>query len=136
MFTVGAIGIMVRKTVDMASALSDMAARTGIGVEELQRMDRAARDNGKTIDDLASFWERLASAREKALRKPDKEQAIAFRRFGIGETELRNEDAQQLTRRIAVAFQNSTNVEELIAPLRELGGRGAGELVAFFRNML
>ena len=132
-FTVGAMVDLARRTTEYAGRLTDMAARTGVSVEALQRFDKAARENGTTLDSLIGFWERLGTARANALKDPKSSDAKAFERLGVTQQDLKTQNAESITRKIAEQFQNTTNVEEIIAPLREIGGRGVGEIVALFR---
>lgn len=136
LFSLGAIGSFIGKTVEMAGKLEDMSARTGASVEELQRMDRAMKDNGGTLEELIGFWEKLNVARADALSNPSGSQAQAFKTFGVSQQQLKSQNAPDITRTIATALQNSTNVEALITPLREVGGRGSGAMIAAFRSGL
>ena len=133
LFTLGAIEQTIRKTVEYAGQLTDLSARSGVAVESLQRLDKAARENGTSLDSLVGMWERVGSAREDALRDSKGGAAQAFGKFGVGRCDLQTKSPDEIVRKMAAALQNSTNVAELIAPLREIGGRGAGQMIAFFR---
>lgn len=132
LFSLGAMGAAMAKTIEYAGRLTDLSARTGVAVEALQRFDRAAKDNGSSLDALVSFWERLGTARQKALNDPNGGAAAAFGKLGVNQSDIQSASPQDLTQKISTTFKNTTNVNELIAPLREVGGRGAGELVAAF----
>lgn len=133
-FSLGSMAQFARKIVDTASRLQDMADRTDVSVEELQRLDRATKENGTSLEALISFWEKLRVAREKALRDPSGAESSAFSRLGISrETLASKANSAELTRQIATTFQNSGNIEQLGAPLRAIGVKGVGELVGVFR---
>jgi len=104
-FSVGAIGYAIRKTIDYAGSLNDLADRTGATVEELQRFDAAAKANGTTLETLISFWERLNASRAEAIRNPAGTRAAAFSTLGIGGAQLRGASAIDISRQIAAAFQ-------------------------------
>lgn len=133
LFTVGAIEQTIRKTAEYAGQLTDMSARTGVAVETLQRLDRAARENGTSLDALVGLWERVGSAREDALKDKKGSAAKAFGALGVSQGTLSSGSPDEIVRKIAEAFQNSANVEQLISPLRDIGGRGAGQMIALFR---
>lgn len=132
-FALGAIEETIRKTAEYAGQLTDMSSRTGVAVETLQRLDRAAKENGTSLDALVNFWERIGNAREDALRKPGSDAAKAFGALGVNREQLKTDSPEKIMRTIALAFENSTDVEKLIAPLRDIGGRGAGQMIALFR---
>jgi hypothetical protein len=82
---------------------------------------------------LIGFWDRLNSARNAALKDPASKQGSAFAALGVSTSQLATQSADEITRSIALKFRSSTNIEELIAPLRAVGGKGVGNLVAVFR---
>lgn len=133
LFTLGAIEEGVRKTVEFAKRMTDLAGRTGVSVEALQRLDRAARDNGSTLEDLIQFWDRLNRSRSAALKDPSKREGMAFGALGISQNQLATQSADDLTRSIALKLRSANNVEELTAPLMAVGGRGVTNLVTLFR---
>jgi hypothetical protein len=133
LFAMGAIENTIRKTAAYAGQLTDMSARTGVAVEALQRLDRAALENGTSLDSLVGLWERVGSAREDAIGNSKGGAAKAFGAFGIGRSALQTSSPDEIVRKIADAFQKSSNVEKLISPLRDIGGRGAGQMIALFR---
>lgn len=133
LFALGAIEQAIHKTAQYAGQLTDISARTGASVESLQRLDRAARENGTSLEALVNLWERVGAAREDALRNPGKGAAKAFGALGIDSGMLKSASPDEIVRKIAESFQNSANVDQLIAPLREIGGRGAGQMIALFR---
>lgn len=136
LFSLGAIGAFIGKTVEMAGKLEDMSARTLASVEDLQRFERAMKDNGGTLEELIGFWEKLNVARSAALSDPNGSQAQSFKSLGVSTQQLKSQSAPDITRTIAMAVQNSTNVEALIAPLRDVGGKGSGAMISAFRSGL
>jgi len=133
MFAAEKIEEAIKKTIEYASTLTDLSGRTGVSVENLQRLDAATKAHGTSLDALVGLWERIGTAREKALRNPGGQDAQAFKKLGVNSDELKTGSADELVRQMAKSFQDSTNVTELIAPLRELGGRAAGEMIDLLR---
>jgi hypothetical protein len=133
LFAVSALTAGAKSIIDYAGRLTDLSKRTGVAVEELQRFDRAATENGSSLETLVGFWDKLNAARKIALEKPDSPQAAAFGKLGITRDRLEGEGAAGLTNLIANAFKNPANLEEINQALREVGGRGATDLTAAFR---
>lgn len=133
LFTVGAISSFISKTIELADKFEDLKGKTGVGAEDLQRFDRAMRDNGSTLESLIGFWEKLSIARQSALNDKGGSEAQAFKAFGVSAKDLESKSAVDLSRKIALAVQSSSNIEALITPLRQIGGRGATEMVAALR---
>jgi hypothetical protein len=128
-----AIEQTIRKTAEYAGKLVDLSTQTGVSIEALQRFDRAAKENGTSLESMIGLWDKLNTARAAALKDKGGTAAKAFGALGVSEKQLQSGSAEEITKTIAVAFQNSTNVESLVAPLRAVGGRGATEMVALFR---
>lgn len=133
-FTVGAIRNFTSHTLQLASALSDVADRLGVSVEWLQETEVAARLAGARIENLQKFLEYLAIAREEALGG-NKQRLTAFQRLGVSRADLQTGTLESLFDQIGKAVQ-SGNQQVLIPAIREIGGRGAVELVAAFTNGL
>jgi len=136
LFSVGALTLAVRRTAEYGAQLTKLSGQTGASVESLQRMDRALKDSGASLEDLTTAWVHMNVAREKALAKPQGEEASAFQRLGVSRGDLATQTAEQITRKIVLTFQNTTNVEALLAPFRQVAGRGAAALVHAFRDGL
>lgn len=136
MFTIGAMEELVRRTVEFADRMVDLSERTATSVEVLQRLEIAARNNGTELEKLILFWEKLDVAREKALKKPGGDESKAFTRLGVSGADLASQSAQDITRKISLQFQNSSNIEQLVAPLRAIGGKGAGAIINLLRKGL
>src|SRR5437879_804059 len=69
----GAFGIYgieqaIQKTIDSARELVTESKRLGVGVEQLQVLRQAAKENNTELSQVAKAFERSDVAREKALR--------------------------------------------------------------------
>lgn len=132
--SVAAIEHVVRSTVEWGEKVSVLSQRLGISTDAVQAWDYALKQNGTSIDAAATFFEKLAIARQKAMHGQE-EQINAFRRLGVTIEDLRSKRLEDLAGQIAEAFKVG-DPQQLIADLREVGGRGAGELAAAFASGL
>lgn len=124
----------IRRTVEFGEKVFDLSNRLGISTEAIQQWDYALKLNGSSMESAAGFFEKLAIARLKAMQGSES-QIDSFKRLGITLEALRSERLEDIGKRIAEAFQ-AGDPQKLIADLRTVGGRGAGEMVAAFRNGL
>jgi hypothetical protein len=104
----------------------------GITTEAAQEFDFALKKNGTSLDANAIIFEKLASSRQKALDGNAK--AIeSFRELGVTMEDLKNKRIEDIMKEIAETFE-AGDPQQLISFFRDVGGRGAGEMVAAFRN--
>jgi hypothetical protein len=118
----------ITKTVELGEKLIDTSRRIGVSVEALQEFTFAARQNGSSIENLITFIERLNSARIN----PKK--FASFEKLGLGERE-RNLPVEELMMKLSVNLRARSS-QEIIGPLRDIAGRGAGELVPMLKDDL
>jgi hypothetical protein len=131
---VAALEQLSHKTIEYGAHIADMANRLGIGTEALQEFGFAAQQNGSSLDAMATFIEKVSVARDKALGG-DKKSKESLARLGISDDDLKTVRNEGLVKTIGEAIKGG-DIQKLIAPLREVGGRGAGELVAAFKKGL
>jgi len=124
----------IRGTVEWGEQVSILSERLGISTEAVQQWDYALKLNGSNIQAATGFFEKLATARQKALRGKD-EQIQAFKDLGVSIEDLKGKRLEDVARQIAEVFE-SGDPQKLIASLKEVGGKGAGEMVAAFRDGL
>lgn len=130
-FGAGAILALSKKTIDYAGHINDLSQQLGVSVEKLQEFDFAAKQNGASVDTFASFLEKLASARAKAL-EGNEDLKNSFKEFGIEVADLKGKRLDELTSQIANRVKDA-DVQKIVAPLKEIGGKGAGQLIATFK---
>jgi hypothetical protein len=126
-----AIEEMGRHVLETGEKIYDFSRRLGISTDAVQAWDYALKLNGTTIFENAGFFEKLAVARKKALAGTE-ESIASFRKLGVTLEDLKSKRLEDVALQIAEAFQ-AGDPQKLIADLRDVGGRGAGELVAAFR---
>ena len=61
-FSVGAVGMAIRKTMDYADSIEEMSSRIGVGTDKLQEWTFAAKQSGADTEKLVTFIERLSAA--------------------------------------------------------------------------
>lgn len=128
-FGTAAITAYATKIVNLADNIIDLSERLGVSAQVIQEWGHAARRSGSSIEAVTRFLEQLAVARDKALGG-DEGTLKNLDRLGV--TDLSSVEA--MARQIATTVQNS-NIQDILAPLRDIGGRGVGELVPFLKAM-
>lgn len=140
-FVIGAVGIAtveqaISKTVETAKELINTSKRLAIAPEQLQVLRQAAKESGTELDALASFFEKIDIARQKALGggATGRNMTAMFGAVGITPTMLHNQTAAQLAMGPISQTVRSRNPEELGAIFRELGVKGFGPMIAVLKT--
>jgi hypothetical protein len=132
--SVGFLEEAVRHTVEYGEQVAILSRRLGIGTDAVQSWDYALKQNGSSLESQAKVFERLAQARMQALRG-NETQIASFKALGLTIDDLKHKRLEDLALQIAEAFKEG-DPQKLIGYLRDVGGRGAGEMVAAFRGGL
>lgn len=133
-FSIAGISVLAKNTIDYAGHINDLSQRLGVSVERLQEFDFAAKQNGASVDSFAGFLEKLGAARSKAL-DGNEEALESFREFGIEVEDLKGKRLDELTNQIANKVKDG-DIQKIAGPLKAIGGKGAGDLVAAFKSGL
>ena len=106
----GAAGLVafVKSVVDAADALNDVADATGASIEALSGLERVARLNGGTLDDVAGILVKFNMALNQAA-DPGSNAAAVFKALGLSVKELQAADPAEALRRTAVALAGFAN---------------------------
>lgn len=126
-------------TVEFSEKTVDLSRHLGISTDAIQVWDFALKQNGATIEAASSFFEKLAVSREKALgglgagAEEIKTLTATFGELGISIDDLKNKRLEDIAEKIGEIFQ-SGDPQKLIASLKEVGGKGAGEVIATLRD--
>jgi hypothetical protein len=126
-FGVYGIEQAIHKTVETAEKLVDTSRRLGVGLEALQEFGFAAKQNGADIDALTGFIEKLNSTRI------DPKKFESFAKLGISQPDLSSLKVEDLIMKLSFNLRNRS-AQEVIGPLREIGGRGAGQLLPMLKE--
>lgn len=130
--SIGAIESLAHETLAYADKVGDLSQRLGVSTDAIQEWDYALRQNGSTIDNAATFFKKLAVNRQAALQGND-EQIKSFERLGVTIDNLKNKRLEDIGLQISKVFEGA-DPQVFIADLVKVGGKGADELVAAFRN--
>lgn len=135
-FVIGAIGVAtleqaISKTVETASELVETSKRLSIAPEQLQVLRRAAKEAGSDLETLASAFEKIDIARQKALHPglEGQDSRRAFSTLGVSIGALHSQTAAQLFMGQISASARGRNTEEIAMALRETMGKGFGQLI-------
>lgn len=128
------IATLSKKTLDLAGDLADMSDRTGVSTDQLQQFKYAAEQGGSSLKTFGEFLERLNENRINALRG-NQEMIDSFAALGVGVEDLKNLPVDQLAKKIGNMVRDG-DVSLLIEDLKDVGGKGASELVAAFKGGL
>ncbi len=126
-FGVYGIEEAIRKTVEFADKMADTATRLGIGVEALQELGFAAKQSGSDLEALTGFIEKLNTARI------DPKKLGSFGKFGISQSDLQSLAAEDLIGKISQSVRGR-NPQEFIGSLKDVGGKGAGNLIPMLKE--
>lgn len=134
-FGIAALGFAVEKTIEYGKHIEDTSARLDVSTKALQEWNFAATQSGASLENVTSFFEKLGMARDEALGDGDGKMAQAFIKLGVSIDDLKSKRLEDIGKQIGNTFK-AGDAQKLIGSLREVGGRGAGALVAAFKDGL
>jgi hypothetical protein len=124
------LGLAVSKTVEYASALSDLSAKSGISVEGLQRLNIASSQVGLTMNDAVTGINQF----QRRLADDDKSAVAAVKKLGLSVDELRALRPDEAFVRIATAISEIPNQGDRMLAAYDLMGKGGEKLVPLILN--
>ena len=116
------------EAVSAAGKLSDLSDRVGVSAGFLQEMQFAAEQTGASLEDVTASIEKLSVARAQALAGSETKMN-AFKMLGISADDLKTLRSEDLFTKIGDTIKNAPNPQNLLAPFREIAGKGAGALI-------
>ena len=116
------------EAVSAAGKLSDLSDRVGVSAGFLQEMQFAAEQTGASLEDVTASIEKLSVARAQALAGSETKMN-AFKLLGISVDDLKTLRSEDLFTKIGDTIKNAPNPQNLLAPFREIAGKGAGALI-------
>lgn len=135
-YALGAIGIYsiekaFFKTIETSKELINQSKRMGVTVEQIQVMKKAASGANVEMDALATTMEKLNVFRAKALGggEGSAEALKAFKQLGVSRQSLQTSGASEILFNEIGKKLKEVNPQTIAAPLREVLGRGYGQLV-------
>jgi hypothetical protein len=131
-FSVQKIAQAANAVLDFAGTLTDLAAKTGIGVEALQRLGYVTSQSGVSLDQVADGAVKMG----RALVTGDKSAVAAVQALGLSVDTLMAAGPEQAFLQIGEAIARVPNPMEQAALATAVFGRaGAEYLPAFTANM-
>jgi len=127
-----AILAATRGTLQWANAMTTLADRTGLTVEELQKLQYAAETNNASLQDFISALRYLTIQQMEAVSGKGRS-FDAFATFGIGLKEIQSQSPYQLLLRISQGMQQTGLSTRGVAAAIQLMGRQSD---VFFPAML
>lgn len=118
-----ALGLAVKQTIAYADSLTKLSDRTGIGTEQLQRLEAVAAASGNSIEEVGAS----VNSFQKALVSGTADETI--RRIGLSVAELRQLSPDDQFFAIAKAIQAIPDPAQQAAAAMELFGRGGAALL-------
>ena len=130
-FSVGAVTALAKKTIEFAGHITDLSARLGVSTSYLQEMQYVMKQNGGSVDDLTTAFEKMGAARVAALQG-DADAQANFAKFGISKENLKTMATQDIMDAIAGKFKEFGRNDVLVSAFKEMGGKAAGALIPSF----
>lgn len=126
----------IKKTVEMASDLVNESKRLDVTIDQLELMRQAAKDAGSDMSAVATAMEKINDARGKIMRgDPEGAKLLKdFERLGVSEKMLQTQTAASLLMGPISGTVKGENVQNITAQLKEIMGKGAGDLVSFLKT--
>lgn len=137
MFAAGAILEGTRRTIAFNSAMQDAGTATGNTAEAMQEMNFAATQNSATLEEMMVALKNVSQARAEALKNPDGDKALAFRRLGISRDELVSlANSRDLMFRLSDAVKGvEMNASNLPTLLEVIGARSTAVVPAMVAGL-
>jgi hypothetical protein len=131
-FSVAAIGAAIRSYSDLTGQLTDLSAKTGIGVEALQRLKFAAEQNGGTLEQVTGAVTKLGAN----LAGGNKSAVGALDALGFSVDKIRNMQPDQAFTAIADAIAKVPDPMDRSKLAMDLFGKSGAELLPMMRGNL
>lgn len=124
----------VKNVIDAADALNDVADATGASIEALSGLERVARLNGGTLDDVASILVKFNAALSQA-GDPKSNAAAVFTALGLSAKELQAADPADALQRTATALQGFASDGNKARIVQELFGKSIKDAAPFLKDL-
>ena len=127
---VGAITSAIKSTADHLDALDEMAVKTGVSVEMLTSLELAAKQNGVSMDQLATSIRMMYRSMNEAA-EGTKESADAYKRLGVDVRDASGKlkSGNEAFLEVADAVAKIQNPAERSAMAMKVFGRAGSEML-------
>ena len=124
----GAMGVIIKKTVDVADKMRDLSQATGISTEALSGYAYAAEQSGSSLEDFTNGVRKMQKSILDASNGMET-QSEAFHRLGLSASDLINLSPEKAFELIADRLSQVENATVKAATAQEIFGRGASKLL-------
>jgi len=130
LFTVTAIAGAVKHYADFTGKLTDLSVKTGIGVEELQRLKFAAEQSGGTLEGVTAVIGKMA----RHLVEGDAGAVGAMKRLGLNLNEIRQMQPGEAFLKIGEAIARIPNPMEQSTLAMQLFGKSGADVLPMLKS--
>jgi hypothetical protein len=129
--TIGGLGALVGRTIELGDSMNDMSQRTGVSVESLARFRKAAATSGTDIDAVAKSLVKLSKGLYETAQTGKGPASEALQTLGISATDAAGKlkTADQVTLEIANKFKTMPDGIEKTALAMQLFGKSGAEMI-------
>ncbi len=124
----------VKGVADAVDALNDVADATGASIENLSALERVAKLNGGTLDDVSGILVKFNAALSAA-GNPASDAAGVFKALGLSVKELQSIDPAEALQRTAVALAGYADNGNKARVVQELFGKSIREAAPFLKDL-
>ena len=132
----GAAGLVafVKHIIDARDALNDVADATGASIEGLSSLERVARLNGGTLDQVSGILVKFNQALNDA-GDPNSDAARTFAALGLSVKDLKAQDPSAALQRTAIALTGFADGGDKARGTMELLGKTTREAAPFLKDL-
>ena len=127
------VGVLTKKYLDQGDALDKMSKRTGVSVEQLQKLDFAAQQSGTSIETMEKGFKRQAAFLNEA-RKGTKTYTDTLDQLGIGVEAFEKLSPDQAFHVLAEEISNLRDPMEQAAVAQLVFGRAGTEMLPLLQG--
>lgn len=132
-FSVTAITMFVRSTIDGIDALNDLKDATGASIENLSALEDVAARNGTAFDTVGTALTKFNGLLKEAKAGSDTEKVL--KAIGLNAQELRRIDPAEALQRVAVALNRYSDDGNKARIVQELFGKSVREVAPFMKDL-
>jgi len=132
----GAAGLVafVKHAIDARDALNDVADATGASIEGLSGLERVAKLNGGTLDQVSSILVKFNQALNQA-SDPNSDAARTFAALGLSVKDLKEQDPSTALQKTAIALAGFADNGDKARGIMELFGKSTREAAPFLKDL-
>lgn len=132
-FSVSAISVFVRSTVDGIDALNDLKDATGASIENLSALEDVAARTGTSFDSVGQALTKFNAVLNEA--KPNSEQERVLKAIGLSAQELRKIDPAEALQQVAQALGRYADDGNKARIVQDLFGKSVREVAPFLKDL-